>query len=283
MDLHAVIFEEHRPFLRLLGYRMLGTSADAEDIVQETWLRWAEVPLAEIDAPRAFLAKIATRLSLDYLKSARVRRETYVGEWLPEPVADDPADTTGDDVSYAVMIAMERLSPLERATFLLHDVFGESFEEIGNFLSRPAATCRQLASRARRHLQAEAPRHPVEPGEGRRLANAFLHAARSGDLGELKRILLPAAVLINDGGGVVRAAIRPILGNDRIARMYESLTRRKAPPDEIREVRFNGLDGLMYITAAQVTDVLLFEPQDGKIGRMYVVRNPWKLPSIGAR
>lgn len=139
MDKSAAIFEEHRPFLRSLGYRMLGTSADAEDIVQETWLRWAEVPLAEIDAPRAFLARIATRLCLDHLKSARVQRETYVGEWLPEPVADEPGDLTGEDVSYAVMIAMERLRPLERAAFLLHDIFRQSFEEIGDFLSRPAA------------------------------------------------------------------------------------------------------------------------------------------------
>jgi RNA polymerase sigma-70 factor (ECF subfamily) len=279
MDPSAAIFEEHRPFLRTLGYRMLGTLADAEDIVQETWLRWAAVPLAEIDVPRSFLAKIATRLCLDHLKSARVQRETYVGEWLPEPVAEEPDETTGEDVSYAVMIAMERLSPLERAAFLLHDVFGQSFEEIGDFLARPAATCRQLASRARRHLRSEAPRHPVEAGEGRRLASAFLQAARSGDLEGLKRILLPDAVLVNDGGGVVKAALRPILGNDRIARMFESLTRRKAPPDEVREVRFNGLEGLMYLTGGKVTDVLLFEPSAGKIGRMYGIRNPEKLKS----
>lgn len=277
MEKSAAIFEEHRPFLRALGYRMLGTLADAEDIVQETWLRWAEVPLAEIDVPRSFLAKIATRLCLDHLKSARVQRETYVGEWLPEPVADEPEEVAGEDVSYAVMIAMERLSPLERAAFLLHDVFSQSFEEIGDFLSRPAATCRQLASRARRHLRSNAPRHPVEAGEGRRLATAFLQAARSGDLEGLKQLLLPDAISINDGGGIVRAAIRPIFGRDRIARMFESLTRRKAPPHEIREVRFNGLEGLMYLTDGKATDVILFEPREGKIGRMYDVRNPEKL------
>jgi RNA polymerase sigma-70 factor (ECF subfamily) len=277
MNDSAAVFEEHRPFLRSLGYRMLGTLADAEDIVQETWLRWAAVPLADIDAPRSFLAKIATRLCLDHLKSARVQRETYVGEWLPEPVADGPEGVPGEDVSYALMIAMERLSPLERAAFLLHDVFGESFEEIGDFLSRPAATCRQLASRARQHLRSGAPRHPVEAGEGRRLATAFLQAARSGDLEGLKQLLLPDAVLINDGGGIVKAALRPILGSDRIARMFESLTRRKTPPDEIREVRFNGLEGLMYLTGGKATDVILFEPRDGKISRMYDVRNPEKL------
>lgn len=277
MDRAAAIFEEHRPFLRSLGYRMLGTLADAEDIVQETWLRWAAVPLAEVDAPRSFLAKTATRLCLDHLKSARVRRETYVGEWLPEPVADEAEEVTGEDVSFAVMIAMERLTPLERAAFLLHDVFGESFEEIGGLLSRPAATCRQLASRARRHLRTEAPRHRVEAGDGRRLATAFLHAARSGDLEGLKRILLPDAVLISDGGGVVKAALRPIFGSDRIARMFESLTRRKAPPEELREARFNGLEGLMYLSGGSVTDLILFDPSEGRIARMYYIRNPQKL------
>ncbi len=277
MDRAAAIFEEHRPFLRSLGYRMLGTLADAEDIVQETWLRWAAVPMAEVDAPRSFLAKTATRLCLDHLKSARVRRETYVGEWLPEPVADEAEEVTGEDVSFAVMIAMERLTPLERAAFLLHDVFGESFEEIGGLLSRPAATCRQLASRARRHLRTAAPRHQVEAGEGRRLATAFLHAARSGDLEGLKRILLPDAVLISDGGGVVKAALRPILGSDRIARMFESLTRRKTPPEELREVRFSGLEGFMYLSGGSVTDIILFDPGEGGIARMYCIRNPRKL------
>ncbi|WP_367870197.1 RNA polymerase sigma factor SigJ [Luteolibacter sp. Populi] len=275
----AAVFEEHRPFLRSLAYRMLGILADAEDIVQEAWLRWVAVPAAEIDAPRSYLAKTVTRLCLDHLKSARVRRETYVGPWLPEPVADEPGESHGDDVSYAMLHAMERLTPLERAAFLLHDVFGESFEEIGDFLSRPAATCRQLASRARRHLRAEAPRHPVDPGEGRRLANAFLQAARGGDLAALKRLLLNDAVLVSDGGGVVRAALRPILGNDKIARMFESLIRRN-PPDEVREVRYNGLDGLLYLTAGRATDLLLFEPRDGGIGKVFAMRNPGKMERI---
>jgi len=280
MEPSAAIFEEQRPFLRSLAYRMLGTLADADDIVQETWLRWSGVPFAEIDSPRAFLAKTATRLCLDHLKSARMQRETYVGEWLPEPVAEESSSAVGGDVSYAVLIAMERLTPLERAAFLLHDVFGESFEEIGDFLSRPSSTCRQLASRARRHLRTEEPRHPVDPGEGRRLANAFLHAAREGDLAGLKSLLLPQAVVISDGGGIVRAALLPILGNDRIARMFESLTRRHALPDEVREGCFNGLAGLLYVRNGLVTDLMLFEPQEGRIGRMFVMRNPGKLGRI---
>jgi RNA polymerase sigma-70 factor, ECF subfamily len=276
----AALFEEQRPFLRSLAYRMLGILADAEDIVQEAWLRWAAVPLAEIDVPRSYLAKTVTRLCLDHLNSARVRRETYVGEWLPEPIADDPADPASDEVSYAMLHAMERLTPLERAAFLLHDVFGESFEEIGDFLSRTPETCRQLASRARKHLKAEAPRHPVEAGAGPRLAMAFLKAARGGDLASLKQLLLDDAILISDGGGVVRAALLPIYGSDRIARMYESLTRRHPAPDEVREVRFNGLEGLAYVRDGQISDVMLFEPQDDRIRRMYVVRNPEKLGTI---
>jgi RNA polymerase sigma-70 factor (ECF subfamily) len=280
METAAAIFEEHRPFLRSLAYRMLGAPADADDIVQEAWLRWASVPVAEIDSPRSFLAKTVTRLCLDHLKSARVQRETYVGEWLPEPVAEEQGDLAGDEVSYAMLHAMERLTPLERAAFLLHDVFGESFEEVGDFLSRDAATCRQLASRARRHLRAEAPRHAVDPGEGRRLANAFLQAARGGDLAALKQLLLPDAILYSDGGGIVRAALLPIYGSDRIARMMESLTRRKTLPDEVREVRYNGLDGLMYVSGGIVTDLLLFEVGEGRIVRLFVMRNPEKLGSL---
>jgi RNA polymerase sigma-70 factor (ECF subfamily) len=279
MEIAAATFEEHRPFLRSLAYRMLGTAADADDIVQEAWLRWASVPMAEIDSPRSFLAKTTTRLCLDHLKSARVQRETYVGEWLPEPIADDPGETSGDDVSYAMLLAMERLTPLERAAFLLHDIFGESFEEIGEFLSKSAATCRQLASRARRHVRDEAPRHPVDAGEGRRLAGAFLQAARHGDLAGLKQLLMTDAILISDGGGVVRAALRPILGSDRIARMIESLTRRHSVP-EVREIRYNGLDGFLYIRDGEVTDLFLFEPRDGVISRLYVLRNPAKLERV---
>jgi RNA polymerase sigma-70 factor (ECF subfamily) len=280
MEIAAATFEEHRTFLRSLAYRMLGIPADADDIVQEAWLRWATVPVAEIDSPRSFLAKTVTRLCLDHLKSARVRRETYVGPWLPEPIAEEPGDASGEDVSYAMLHAMERLTPLERAAFLLHDVFGESFEEIGDFLSRDAAACRQLASRARKHVRSEAPRHAVDPGEGRRLAAAFMQAARGGDLVALKRLLLPDAILYSDGGGTVRAALLPIYGADKIARMYESLVRRDILSGEVREIRYNGLDGLMYLSDDTIKDVLLFEVAQGQIVRLFALRNPEKLAKL---
>ncbi|BCU79428.1 RNA polymerase sigma factor SigJ [Luteolibacter sp. LG18] len=279
----AAVFEEHRPFLRSLAYRMLGTLSDAEDVVQDAWLRWSAADTS-VESPKAFLAKIVTRLCLDHRKSARVRRETYVGEWLPEPMPDDLWSAGGEateDVGYAVLHAMERLSPLERAAFLLHDVFGESFAQVADFLEKPEATCRQLASRARSHLKDEAPRFKVGAEEGSRLSRAFLNAARNGDLAGLKKLLQPGAVLFSDGGPV-RAARRRIFGHDKIARMFESLTRRKALPDEAREVVFNGLPGFAYFSAGKATDVLLFGIEEGAIRSVYVVRNPEKLARLVA-
>ncbi|MFD0895041.1 RNA polymerase sigma factor SigJ [Luteolibacter ambystomatis] len=278
------VFEEHRPFLRSLAYRMLGTLSDAEDVVQDAWLRWADAGNETVESPKSYLAKIVTRLCLDHMKSARVRRETYIGEWLPEPLPDDawsavPAGETGADVGYAVLHAMERLSPLERAAFLLHDVFGESFAQVADFLEKPEAACRQLASRARTHLKEETPRFQVAEEEGRRLSMAFLNAARGGDLAALKKLLRPDAVLYSDGGPV-RAARRRINGHDKIARMYESLTRRKALPDEVREVVMNGLPGYAYFSGGRATDVLLLGIEDGVVRALYIVRNPEKLERV---
>ncbi|MEI9981851.1 MAG: RNA polymerase sigma factor SigJ [Aliidongia sp.] len=216
-------FEPHRRRLTALAYRMLGSVAEAEDIVQEAWLRWHGAERAAIGDPRTFLSKIVGRLCLDHLRSARVRRETYVGPWLPEPVLDSAALHAGtaseyaEDLTVALMLALERLSPLERAAFLLHDVFEMDFPALADTLGRNQAACRQLAARARSHIRAARPRFAVSEDDGARLAQAFLSAARSGDCrgtGEVS--WRKSAVLRSDGGGKRQAALNPIFGRDKI-------------------------------------------------------------------
>ncbi len=283
---HAAAFEPHRRHLRDVAYRFLGSVADAEDIVQETWLRWTQADLAAINEPRAWLTRIAARLSLDQLKSARVRRERYVGPWLPEPLveaagyATEGTDPQADDISVALMLALERLSPLERAAFVLHDVFGQTFEEVATALDRTPATCRQLATRARQHLRAARPRFTVPAGEGERLAEAFLRAAQSGDLAGLTRVLAPDAVLHSDSGGKVRAARRHIVGADRIARLFAILTRKFGPARRAEAARINGLPGLVMQDATGLTQTLAFEIRNGAIATLYLVRNPDKLRHV---
>lgn len=286
---HAAAFESHRHHLRDIAYRFLGSVADAEDIVQETWLRWAAAAPADIREPRAYLTRIAARLCLDQLKSARVRRERYVGPWLPEPLVEETGYVTAgagadrtDDVSVALMLALERLTPHERAAFVLHDVFGQTFEEIAMALDRPPATCRQLAVRARRHLHAERPRFTVPPAEGERLVAAFLGAAQSGDLAGLTRVLAADAVLHSDSGGKVRAARRHIVGAERIARLFAILTRKFGPARHAAPARINGLPGLVMRDAAGLVQTLAFEFRDGAIAALYLVRNPDKLRHVRA-
>ena len=283
---HAAAFEPHRRHLRDVAYRFLGSVADAEDIVQETWLRWTKADLTTISEPRAWLTRIAARLSLDQLKSARVRRERYVGPWLPEPLveaagyATEAAGPQTDDVSVALMLALERLSPLERAAFVLHDAFGQTFEEVAIALDRTPTTCRQLAARARQNLRAARARFTVPPGEGERLAEAFLRAAQTGDLAGLTRVLAPDAVLHSDSGGKVRAARRHIVGADRVARLFAIITRKFGPARRARLARINGLPGLVMQDAAGLTQTLALDIRDGAIAAVYLVRNPDKLRHV---
>lgn len=283
---HAAIFAAHRRHLLAVAYRFLGSVADAEDIVQDTWLRWSQADLPGVQEPRAFLTRIAARLCLDQLKSARVRRERYVGPWLPEPVveaagyATEAAGERTDDISVALMLALERLSPLERAAFVLHDAFGQTFEEVAAALDRSPASCRQLAARARQHLRSARGRFVVPPGEGERLVEAFLRATRTGDLAGLTRLLAPDAVLHSDSGGKVRAARRQILGAGRIARLFGILTRRFGPAPRTEVVRINGLPGLVMEDSQGTKQTLAFEIRDGAIATLYLVRNPEKLRHV---
>ncbi|MCX6950647.1 MAG: sigma-70 family RNA polymerase sigma factor [Verrucomicrobia bacterium] len=285
----TTLFEQHREFLRSLAYRLLGTASDADDIVQETYLRWAKADRSTITEPRAYLARIATRLCLDHLKSARVRRETYVGQWLPEPVVqaagftEQPAGDLAHDISYALMLALERLSPLERATFLLHDVFGLPFDEIAETLHRSPATCRQLATRARGHVRAARPRFTVPDTDSERIAALFMQAAQTGDVGALSGLLAHDAIVYSDGGSFARAARRPILGVDRITRFFAGLAARHGPAKYLQPTPINGQPGFVKGDGTTLTDAYAFEIGHGVIVALYIVRNPEKLRHLAAR
>ena len=291
-DNPARSFEPHRAYLRGLAYRMLSSMAEAEDAVQDAYIRWHRIGAkarGAIDNPRAWLSKATTRLCLDRLKSARAQRETYVGPWLPEPViepeaADDPAELA-QDLSVAFLLLLERLSPLERAAFLLHDVFEMSFAQVADVLRRDQAACRQLATRARKHIESGRPRFDASGEDQARIAAAFLAAAGSGDPAQLARLLAQDAVLVSDGGGKVKAALNPILGRDKIVAFVIGI-RNKVPYPEGTEYRpsiINGLPGFLIVRRDGAIDqTLSFEVQDGIIRRIYAVRNPDKLKAIRA-
>jgi RNA polymerase sigma-70 factor (ECF subfamily) len=272
----AAEFDALRPRLTRVAYRMLGSVADAEDVVQDAWLRWADTDRDAVRVPEAFLRRVVTRLCLDQLKSARVTRAEYVGPWLPEPVVE--AEEV-EDVTLPLMLALERLSPLERAAFLLHDVFGESFDDIAESLGRDAAACRQLASRAREHVRAEKPRFPVEREHGLEIAQAFFAASRGGEIGRLGDMLARDVSLYSDGGGKRPAAARVMLGWSEVTRTYAAIDRllRGHYGELIRFAWINGLPGFVtreFDGVLQTTALLI---EDDRIKAIYVMRNPDKL------
>jgi len=277
------IFEVHRPRLVRLAYRMLGSMAEAEDVVQDAWLRWQQVDPAAVEAPPAFLSRIVTRLCLDVMKSARVRRESYVGSWLPEPMIEEPHAMDDDDLTLTLMLALERLSPLERAAFLLHDVFGIPLEEVAVTVEREPAAVRQLAARARKHVQEQRPRYAVADDEGSRIAEAFFIASRSGDTGALRSLLAQNVVVRADGGGKVNAFINPIFGLERVLRLYEGLKRKLAERpsrDLFRPMRINGLPGYISYERDDVFQTTALAIENGKIVEIYITRNPDKLRHV---
>jgi len=277
------IFETHRPRLVRLAYRMLGSVAEAEDVVQDAWLRWQQVdPAKVVESPTAFLSRIVTRLCLDVMKSARVRRESYVGSWLPEPVIEEPEEVDEDDLTLTLMLALERLSPLERAAFLLHDVFGVPLDEVAATVEREPAAVRQLAARARKHVQESRPRFPVARDEGSRIAEAFFIASRSGDTNALRSILAQNVVVRSDGGGKVHAFLNPISGLERVLRLYEGLTRKLGIRQDgfFRPVQIDGLPGYVSYERDDVFQTTAFAIEDGKIKEIYITRNPEKLRHI---
>lgn len=276
----ATVFEAERDRLRKLAYRMLGSVAEAEDVVQDVWLRWSEAK--DVATPAAWLVRVATRLCIDRLRAARAERAAYRGPWLPEPLVEpetvDPVERA-EDVSIAFLLALERLSPLERAVFLLRDVFDEEYGAIAGVLGRSEAAVRQLAARARQHVREARPRFPVDEAEARRLASAFAEAAATADTRALGVLLAEDAVLISDGGGKRPAALRALVGRDDVIQFLAGLARRggDARMLSFQPVRINGEPGLL-IERPDGVDAMSVQPgEGGRIAAVYLVRNPDKL------
>ncbi|MEU2077201.1 RNA polymerase sigma-70 factor [Streptomyces sp. NPDC013489] len=282
-------FEEHRSMLLGVAYRMLGRAADAEDVVQEAWLRWTAEDRTEVREPRAFLVRITTRLAIDRLRQAQARRESYVGPWLPEPVVTDFGPTApdtaerallADSVSLAVLVVLESLSPLERAVFVLREAFGFPYAEIATALDRSEAAVRQLAGRARRHVDEGKPRYDVDPTERRDLTERFLAAAAGGDLGGLLALLAPDVRLVGDSGGKSKAPLRIIESADKVGRFLHATAQGA---DEIFEFRFlelNGAPALLALVDGRPDSVFQIEVLDGRVQCVYIIRNPDKLQAL---
>jgi len=279
--LWAETFDLLRPKLIRVAYRMLGSIADAEDIVQEAFLRCLRTDRHDIRDPEAWLRRIVARLSLNQLQSARRKREAYVGPWLPEPVIE-PIDGQLDDITLPLLMALERLSPLERAAFLLHDVFGMSFDEVARTLEREPAACRQLASRARAHVRTARPRFPMQKERGREIAEAFFVASRSGDMRSLRALLAADVTAFADGGGRTRATIEPIIGRDEVLRLHARLAEyfARMPSRLVRYGLINGLPGFVTIEGGAMLQTTALEIADDRIVGIYVVQNPEKLTHL---
>ncbi len=272
-----------------LAYRMLGSRADAEDVVQDAYLRVARTRLDDIRNLEAFLFKTVTRLCLDQLKRAHRRREVYVGPWLPEPVLDaetlsaDTAAEIADDLSFALLLILEKLSAPERAAFLLHDVFDCSYAEIAASLDKSEAACRQLAARARKAVTGARPARPTPPGAHQALLQSFMEAVTTGDVGGIEALLTADAVAYSDGGGVKLAALQPIVGAAKVARFFAGIVRkshRRGDRAEIAAVPINGLPGLVVHLDGALEQTMSIDVRDGRIAAIYVVRNPEKLRAV---
>lgn len=278
-DRHTEIFETQRPRLLRLGYRMLGSRHDAEDVVQEAYLRWHHSDQGAVLEPAAWLTRVVSRLCLDQMKSARARREAYPGTWLPEPLIEQEEDAMRpDNLTLTLMMALERLSPLERAAFLLHDVFGQPLDEIATTIGRSPAATRQLASRARAHVKLDRPRQDIPRERRDSLARAFFDACLSGDAERLGAMLASDVSVQSDGGGKIRA-FDIIRGSDRVRRLFQGITRKFGPIELLRMVSIDGLPGyLTRVGGILQTTALEFDGE--RITNIYITRNPDKLDGI---
>jgi RNA polymerase sigma-70 factor (TIGR02957 family) len=273
----------HRSLLFTVAYEMLGSAADAEDVVQETWLRWSDADTSGVRDPRAYLVRIVTRQSLNRLRTLARRREDYVGEWLPEPLLTTP-DVAEDvelaeSVSMAMLTVLETLTPTERAVFVLREVFDVPYEEIAAALEKTEAAVRQTAHRARRHVAARRPRVTVDRYEQQRVVEQFLAALASGDMQGLMEVLAPDVVVVADGGGLVAAARHPVSGAERVVAFLSKFA-VLAPSAVVDTLWINGAPGGRIVLNGEVNTVISFVLEDGRITRMYAVRNPHKLGAL---
>jgi RNA polymerase sigma-70 factor (TIGR02957 family) len=285
-------FEAHRGLLFSVAYRMLGAVADAEDIVQDAWLRWSAADRESVEDPKAYLVRVVTNTAIDRLRSARMRRESYVGAWLPEPVLTTP-DVAEDvelaeSVSLAVLVVLETLSPLERAVFVLREVFGFAHAEVAAMLDRSEASVRQVASRARRHVDERRPRFTPDRAEQRRVTEEFLSATVGGDLDRLLEVLAPEVVLVSDGGGKRQANRKPIEGAQRVARFLAAIGNRPydgvATEDmEIEIADVNGIPSVIIHGGREVLSTISATVRDGQVHAIHLVANPDKLHGVGER
>ncbi|MFF4033690.1 RNA polymerase sigma-70 factor [Streptomyces sviceus] len=290
-DTETDVFEEHRPVLLGVAYRMLGRVADAEDVVQEAWLRWSAADRSEVREPRAYLVRVTTRLAIDRLRQVKARGETYVGPWLPEPYVTDFGDTVpdtaeqavlADSVSLAVLVVMESLSPLERAVFVLREAFGYPFADIAAMLDRGEPAVRQLAGRARRHVEERRPRYDVDPVRRRDLTERFLAAAGGGDLKELLSLLAPDVRLVGDSGGKSKAPLRVLESADHVGRFLVGVAGKGVPDISWRFLELNGGPAVLVLSGGTPDSVFQLDVLDGRIQSVYIIRNPDKLRSLAA-
>jgi RNA polymerase sigma-70 factor (ECF subfamily) len=282
-------FLEHRSLLFAIAYRMLGSVADAEDAVQETYLRWSRTAKhgEEIRSPKAWLTTTLSRVCLDQLGSARVKREQYIGPWLPEPLAGvtpDVAETVADfdSLSLAFLVLLESLSPKERAVFLLHDVFGYDFASIGEIVGESDAYCRQLAKRARAHMAERRPRYTADRAQQERLTADFLRAVSEGDMPSLIETLTDDVTVFSDGGGKVNAARKPVVGRGKVAKFLTNIVRLAPAGTSFRIEPINGQPGIVTLIDGAVQNVVTFEFADSAIRAVYVVVNPDKLATVAS-
>ncbi|MGW3730645.1 RNA polymerase sigma-70 factor [Streptomyces sp. NPDC000851] len=285
-DTATEVFEEHRAVLLGVAYRMLGRVADAEDVVQEAWLRWSGADRSEVRVPRAFLVRVTTRLAVDRLRQIKARNEAYIGPWLPEPyVAEfggavpDVAERAmlADSVSLAVLVVLESLSPLERAVFVLREAFGYPYADIAAMLDRAEPAVRQLAGRARKHVDERRPRYDVDPVQRRDLTERFLAAAADGDLEGLMSLLAPDVRLVGDSGGKAKAPLRVLQSADNVGRFLVGVARKGVAAASFRFLELNGGPAVLVLSGDEPDSVFQLDVLDGRIHSVYVIRNPDKL------